>query len=384
MAAMRQAYRKLSRKYHPDKGGSEAEFQALGEAHDCLKEPFQRMMYDSWLKGDQSEPFNKGGFPDLSEMWAEGEGCMPKLKNAGLVLVLLLVFALMALYGIVVDWWEYVGEVCAELKRATLASFTDEDKAKMLEQMGGEEEIKAQLVLYGLLATFLGWWVGGWTWCVTRGPLVSCRAPLRPVLTISGASRYEAEADAIEAASGWFGDGWAAWLTGWLWELLDSLGVFSLGWFDGLLPEGGLFGSSSVNMSSEEGLSAAPAATAEVSAAPEAGALDGTGVLADPDALFPVRSHDDYYAVLSCELIHCGGGRTTTRYRTVWRVLPQMRWRLPQMRWRLRRRGVGRARCGTKVNNHTDISHICRVPALAYAVVILPLRPAYVGGLALL
>ncbi len=41
------------------------------------------MMYDSWLKGDQSEPFNKGGFPDLSEMWAEGEGCMPKLKNAG-------------------------------------------------------------------------------------------------------------------------------------------------------------------------------------------------------------------------------------------------------------------------------------------------------------
>jgi curved DNA-binding protein CbpA len=159
-----QAYRKLSRKYHPDKGGSEADFQALGEAHECLKDPFQRMMYDSWLKGDQSEPFNKGGFPDLSEMWAEGEGCMPKVKNAGLVLVLLVVFGLMALYGIVMDWWEYVGEVCAEIKRSTLASFSEEDKEKMLEQMGGEEEIKAQLVLYGMVATFIGWWVGGWTW----------------------------------------------------------------------------------------------------------------------------------------------------------------------------------------------------------------------------
>ena len=81
------------------------------------------------------------------------------------MLVLLVVFGLMALYGIVMDWWEYAVDICAELKRATLASFTDEDKAKMLEQMGGEEEIKAQLVLYGLVALFTGWWVGGWTWC---------------------------------------------------------------------------------------------------------------------------------------------------------------------------------------------------------------------------
>ena len=46
----------------------------------------------------------------------------------------------------------------------SFASFSEEDKEKMLEQMGGEEEIKAQLVLYGMVATFIGWWVGGWTW----------------------------------------------------------------------------------------------------------------------------------------------------------------------------------------------------------------------------
>lgn len=136
-----QAYRKLSRKYHPDKGGSEADFQALGEAHECLKEPFQRMMYDSWLKGDQTEPFNKGGFPDLSEMWAEGDGCLPKVKNAGLVVVLLVVFGLMALYGVAMDWWEYLLDVGAEVKRAVLASFTKEEKDKMMEDMGGEEEV---------------------------------------------------------------------------------------------------------------------------------------------------------------------------------------------------------------------------------------------------
>eukprot|EP01047_Picozoa_sp_COSAG01_P011310 COSAG01_NODE_494_length_16322_cov_35.380879_19_plen_350_part_00 len=138
--AMKKAYRKLSRRYHPDKGGSEvqkagpcvestklpamclptagwpdegtpcdgvtprqlgdmqpvvvprrshlcdaagaggvaqADFQALGEAHECLKDPFQRSMYDSWLKGDQSEPFNPSGFPDLSELWPEGSWTQP-------------------------------------------------------------------------------------------------------------------------------------------------------------------------------------------------------------------------------------------------------------------------------------------------------------------
>ena len=49
--------------------------------------------------------------------------------------MLLVVFALMALYGIVMDWWEYLGDICTEVKRATLASFTEEDKAKMLEQV---------------------------------------------------------------------------------------------------------------------------------------------------------------------------------------------------------------------------------------------------------
>jgi curved DNA-binding protein CbpA len=58
-------------------GVAQADFQALGEAHECLKDPFQRSMYDSWLKGDQSEPFNPSGFPDLSELWPEGSWTQP-------------------------------------------------------------------------------------------------------------------------------------------------------------------------------------------------------------------------------------------------------------------------------------------------------------------
>ena len=151
-AGRAQAYRKLSRKYHPDKGGSEADFQALGEAHECLTEPFNRMMYDSWLKGDQAEPFNKEQF---NIPWSEGEGLMPKVKNGGIILILLVCFGFMAVYGIFVDWMEYLGTLCGEMKRAVLASFSAEEKAKMVEQMGTEEEITAQITLYALLAAFL-------------------------------------------------------------------------------------------------------------------------------------------------------------------------------------------------------------------------------------
>mmetsp|Transcript_19177 Transcript_19177/g.60310 ORF Transcript_19177/g.60310 Transcript_19177/m.60310 type:complete len:277 (+) Transcript_19177:22-852(+) len=40
------AYRKLSLKYHPDKGGSEMEFKALSEAYEVLKDEKRRVAYD--------------------------------------------------------------------------------------------------------------------------------------------------------------------------------------------------------------------------------------------------------------------------------------------------------------------------------------------------
>ena len=103
----------------------------------------------------------------------------------------------------------------------------------------------------------------------------------------------------MEAASGWFGDGWAAWFADWAWELLDSLGIFSLGWFDALLPEGGLFGGGD-GISTEflspdaalESAAAAAAAAATAAAVEEVVAAAAEGMVGgdsdvDPDALFP-------------------------------------------------------------------------------------------------
>ena len=103
----------------------------------------------------------------------------------------------------------------------------------------------------------------------------------------------------MEAASGWFGDGWAAWFADWAWELLDSLGIFSLGWFDALLPEGGLFGGGD-DISTEilspdaalESAAAAAAAAATAAAVEEVVAAAAEGMVGgdsdvDPDALFP-------------------------------------------------------------------------------------------------
>ena len=76
-------------------------------------------MYDSWLKGDQSEPFNGSAFPDLSEFWPEGSWWSPMvfLKRVALLLLLLLLLGGMALLGVLQDWWEWTSSLCAEVAR---------------------------------------------------------------------------------------------------------------------------------------------------------------------------------------------------------------------------------------------------------------------------
>ena len=54
---------------------------------------------------------------------------------------------------VAMDWWEYIIEVITEVKRAVLASFTDEEKTKMTSDMGSDEEIQAQLALYAMIGT---------------------------------------------------------------------------------------------------------------------------------------------------------------------------------------------------------------------------------------
>src|SRR6187549_608194 len=57
------AYRKLARKYHPDvskEANAEARFKELGEAHEVLKDPEKRALYDrmgsQWKAGQDFTP----------------------------------------------------------------------------------------------------------------------------------------------------------------------------------------------------------------------------------------------------------------------------------------------------------------------------------------
>lgn len=65
---IKQAYRKLAMKHHPDRGGNEAEFKKINEAYDVLGNPEKRTAYDnpsrqSW--GQQFDPGNPFDFEDV-------------------------------------------------------------------------------------------------------------------------------------------------------------------------------------------------------------------------------------------------------------------------------------------------------------------------------
>jgi len=80
---IRRAYRKLARKYHPDRNkesGSEDRFKEVGEAYEALKDPERRKQYDQlraggWRGGEdfQPPPGWSGGFRDAGAR-AGGQG----------------------------------------------------------------------------------------------------------------------------------------------------------------------------------------------------------------------------------------------------------------------------------------------------------------------
>jgi molecular chaperone DnaJ len=78
-AAIKAAFRKLAKEYHPDhKNGckeSEAQFKAINEAYDVLKDPQKRAAYDRFGKaafqnGAGADPFGEAGFNGFSDIFS--------------------------------------------------------------------------------------------------------------------------------------------------------------------------------------------------------------------------------------------------------------------------------------------------------------------------
>jgi curved DNA-binding protein len=66
---VKKAYRKMAMKHHPDRGGDQAKFKEINEAHDVLSDNDKRMMVDQGIdplnpnQRNQSHHFHSGGSP---------------------------------------------------------------------------------------------------------------------------------------------------------------------------------------------------------------------------------------------------------------------------------------------------------------------------------
>ena len=89
-AAIKKAFRKLARTYHPDVNNedpeTEAKFKEGAEAYEVLSDPDTRAAYDRWgfdgLKGRQHTDFDHMGFNDLFSMFFGGGGFESVLRDA--------------------------------------------------------------------------------------------------------------------------------------------------------------------------------------------------------------------------------------------------------------------------------------------------------------
>lgn len=77
---LKKAYRKLSMKHHPDKGGDPETFKTINEAYDVLKDPEKRRIYDDYGEEALKEGMGGGGasaassMADLFDMMSGGGG----------------------------------------------------------------------------------------------------------------------------------------------------------------------------------------------------------------------------------------------------------------------------------------------------------------------
>ena len=81
-ADITKAFKDLAKKYHPDRGGDEAKFKEINEAHDTLKSSQKRHDYDTMRKFGRARPgggehpfFNEDIFGDFFSGFGNlGEG----------------------------------------------------------------------------------------------------------------------------------------------------------------------------------------------------------------------------------------------------------------------------------------------------------------------
>src|SRR4051812_17749893 len=78
-AAIKAAYRRMAKECHPDRQGgcknAEAQFKAINEAYDVLKDPQKRAAYDRFGKaaftnGGGGDPFGNAGFEGFSDIFS--------------------------------------------------------------------------------------------------------------------------------------------------------------------------------------------------------------------------------------------------------------------------------------------------------------------------
>src|SRR5436305_12711259 len=87
------AYRRLAKEYHPDRHNGccdkEAQFKAINEAYDILKDPQKRAAYDRFGKaafqngGGGGDPFAEAGFNGFSDIFSTilGEFMDPRARQ---------------------------------------------------------------------------------------------------------------------------------------------------------------------------------------------------------------------------------------------------------------------------------------------------------------
>src|SRR5260221_13644583 len=92
-AAIKAAYRSLAKEHHPDRhngcSDKEAQFKAINEAYDILKDPQKRAAYDRFGKaafqngGNCPDPFADAGFNGFSDIFSTifGEFMDPRAQQ---------------------------------------------------------------------------------------------------------------------------------------------------------------------------------------------------------------------------------------------------------------------------------------------------------------